>query len=375
MKTTKIALGLVLALSVVIYYVGCRSTAFTSAKVYIQQDNWDKAIEQLEIEVAQNPRNAEAHYLLGRGYGTKGLFEKMNKEFDASLALSKKWEKDINMVRRKYWADHFNAGVKAVKQQNFELALANFKTATVIDPKAPDSYKNLGFVYSRLDSLDKAAEAYKKALELDPKDVKSMLSLGSVYYNQKKYQEAADVLEQALSLEPTNAEAISLIALCYDLLGQSEKALEAYNRAIAANPTDKDMYFNLGRLFFVRKDYDRAIENFKKVLEFDPNDFEAVFNIGNAYLNKADSLFKQRQEIIGDRTEIPKADYEKLEKIYEVEKGYYEKALEFLEKASELQPDNASVWNNLGIIYVRIGEKEKGKEAFDKADQLMKAKK
>jgi Tfp pilus assembly protein PilF len=41
-----------------------------------------------------------------------------------------------------------------------------------------------------------------------------------------------------------------------------------------------------------------------------------------------------------------------------------------LEKAIELEPDNADVWYQLGIIYVKKGMKTQGEDAFKKAEEL-----
>ncbi|MGA9364528.1 MAG: hypothetical protein WBW16_09195, partial [Bacteroidota bacterium] len=43
----------------------CGTTEMTSARLYIQKSDWDNAIRNLESELAKNPTNEEAWYLLG----------------------------------------------------------------------------------------------------------------------------------------------------------------------------------------------------------------------------------------------------------------------------------------------------------------------
>ena len=43
---------------------GCQSTALTSAKLYIQQEDWERAVEQLQAAVETTPTDAEAWMLL-----------------------------------------------------------------------------------------------------------------------------------------------------------------------------------------------------------------------------------------------------------------------------------------------------------------------
>ncbi|MCD6532312.1 hypothetical protein J7K99_07705, partial [bacterium] len=44
---------------------GCQSPEMTSAKVYIQQKEYDQALIQLKKEIEKNPTNAEAYFLAG----------------------------------------------------------------------------------------------------------------------------------------------------------------------------------------------------------------------------------------------------------------------------------------------------------------------
>ena len=43
----------------------CSSTELTSAKLYIQQKNFDRALDVLQKEVEKNPQSDEGFYLLG----------------------------------------------------------------------------------------------------------------------------------------------------------------------------------------------------------------------------------------------------------------------------------------------------------------------
>ena len=44
----------------------CASSEMTSAKLYIQRKEYDNAKAQLLKEIAKNPKNEEAYYLLGK---------------------------------------------------------------------------------------------------------------------------------------------------------------------------------------------------------------------------------------------------------------------------------------------------------------------
>ena len=52
--------------------IGCASEELTSARLYIQQKNWDKAAEFLEKAMVVEPNNPEIPYLLGKLIYAKG---------------------------------------------------------------------------------------------------------------------------------------------------------------------------------------------------------------------------------------------------------------------------------------------------------------
>ena len=65
----------------------CSSTELTSAKLYIQQKNYDKALEALLKDVQKNPDSDEGYYLLGYVYGEKDQYSEMMDAFNKSLSL------------------------------------------------------------------------------------------------------------------------------------------------------------------------------------------------------------------------------------------------------------------------------------------------
>ena len=50
----------------IFYFVGCTSEELTSARLYIQQKNWEKAEEYLFKAMEVEPENPEVFYSLGK---------------------------------------------------------------------------------------------------------------------------------------------------------------------------------------------------------------------------------------------------------------------------------------------------------------------
>lgn len=355
-----------------ILFTSCQQTAVTSAKLYLQQANYDAAIEQCKLAIEEMPNNAEAYFVLGQAYGKKKMYREMNEAFKNSLEFSQKHTPEIEQHRLKYWIDLFNSGVASIKQDQLNDAVEKFNLAIEIIPDRVDAYKNLAFAYTQKKDDPSAIQTYIKAIEIDSTDLEIKNYLGNLYYQNKEYEKAIKVLNEVTAKADPHSkefsEALHSIAISYDLMGQSDKAIEAYENALKVAPEDVDLMFNMGRLYFMQENYEKAIESFQKVLEKDPDDFDSNLNIGNVYINIADSLAKEAKatddkgKLILSETEIAQKE--------SLSKGNFEKAIPYLEKATQIKSDNANAWTLLGIVYVRAGMAEKGKEAFDKADEL-----
>lgn len=362
---------LIVVVSLVMF--GCRSKEVESALIYInQQNDWDKAMEQLKIAVQVNPADVEAHVLLAEGFGQKGDYANMVREISTAESLMEgapnpKFQNRLNYLRDKYWRISFNKGVGNVKKDSLEAAKKDFENCILIDENRPESYQNLGYVNVQLKNLDAAIENYKKAVKINPKDTDALVSLTNLYINAKRYEDAINACDQILAVDPENTQAIAQKAMAYDLLGNSEEAFKAYDQALAKDPNNKDLLFNMGRLYFKKEQYEKAIEKFKSVIESNPDDFEANVNIGNAYLLIAENYLKKYRDMdekqLNKHAKEFKADNAKA-------KEFYKHAIPYLEKAVVLSPDNPTGWYNLGVAYVQAGEEKKGADCFTISDQV-----
>jgi len=81
-----------------------------------------------------------------------------------------------------------------------------YEKAIELDPASPDAFFNLGYVYARTKSYEKAEAMYARAVELEPGYMDEALSnLAVVQYLLGKHQESVANLERALELNPDNA--------------------------------------------------------------------------------------------------------------------------------------------------------------------------
>ncbi len=353
---------LLILLAFVMLWSGCQNPALTGAKVYIQQQDWDNALEQLKIAVQQEPGNAEAYYLLGRAYGEKQMYQDMVKAFQTSLDISDTWRPNIESLRTEKWTVAFNRGIQASKQEDFEKALEEFQTATIIDPENPDAFNNLGYVYTNLDRLDDALAAYDKVFELAPDNVPAKINSGVIFFKRDEFQKAADIFGEVLQAEPANKSALTMRGRSLESLAMHQKtelkaantpedslrireqvdavldqAMQVYAQAQEAYPGEKSFFFDLGALYFENfRDYQAAIPMFQRVTEIDSADVDAWFNLALAQLALNDLAGAQIS----------------------------------LESVVELEPENGDAWYHLGVVYIKKGMKTEGEQAFKRSEEI-----
>ncbi len=366
----------------------CASTEITSARLYIQQKNYDKAEEVLKKEVTKNPQSEEGWYLTGFVKHEKRDYKGMYDAFQNALKIGKKYEREINQLLKASWAENFNDGVNYFNSANRssdpdtvkilrQKSINAFETAIMMQPDSNDTYRNLVFVYLSAGDLDGSIEPTERWVKR-VKSLESYQVLTEIYYTKaeqqwmkylssKNAQDSVKAIELYQITEKYASEGLkkytddgtlnSFLFNTYISLGKRDLALQKAKDAVDANPNDKFTNYNYGTMLLEAKDYENAVKYFKKALEIDPNYENAIYNIAACYINWGIQVREKEEE-----TNATNRTYKK----------YFEDARKYLEQLVELTPNDYKTWERLGQVYAVIGLKEKAEEAFNKADALRK---
>jgi len=381
MKNSKLFIAGFLLLGMMFMGSQCGSTEITSAKLYIQQKNYPRALDVLKKEITKNPNSDEGYYLLGYVYGEQGDIPEMVDAYNKSLGISKQFEKNIDDSKKYFWAQAFNRGVtyyqrgnKATDQDSvkmfYDKSIADFNSAILIEPDSADTYKNLAFVYLSKGDNNSAIEPLQKLIDKD-KNIDGYKFLGEIYYvngtNLKnagkvdeakaEYNKAIDILKEGMNLYPNDSDMLLTLSNSYIGADRTNEALEPFKKGVEAEPENKYYRYNYGVLLLGIDDFEGAVTQFKKAVEIDSEYENAVYNLGVAYVKWGNYLNK-------------KADAEG--KMSEEYKTKYQAALPYLEKAVEMKNADAQTWETLGKVYSILGMQDEATKAFNKADELRK---
>ncbi len=355
----------------------CSSTELTSAKLYIQQKNFPKALESLEKEVEKNPKSDEGYYLLGYIQGENGEISQMLESYGKSLDISKKFENNISESRKYHWADGFNKGVQIFNKASkvgdtdsakiiFGEAINKFEGAIACEPDSADTYKNLAYAYINLGDRNAAIDPYIKVVELS-KSADGYAQLGELYLqkgltakeNEDKegsmmdFENAIKTLEEGRKIHSNDGSILLLLSNAYIAAGKLEVAKDAFKIGVEQEPENKFYRYNYGSLLLNAEDFAGAEVQLKKAVEIDSEYENAIYNLAVTYV-KWGAIIREKAE--EDQTESD--EY----------KAKFELALPMLEKFVTMNEEEGAVWDLLGKVYANLGMGDKSEQAFKKAD-------
>jgi tetratricopeptide (TPR) repeat protein len=108
--------------------------------------------------------------------------------------------------------DYYELGSIQLDKRLYAQSIINFQRALKADDLEGDAlaavYNALGFAYFAQEQYDLAMKQYKEALKLSPDYVTAMNNLGHSYERKQLAAKALELYEQALALEPKNSTAL-----------------------------------------------------------------------------------------------------------------------------------------------------------------------
>jgi len=318
-------------------FISCQSPALTAGKLYLKQQKFDLALQQLELAVSQESTSADAYYHLGRAYGLAGYHIDMVAAFDRSLMHSRKYEERMTEERLYYWTRMYNDGVRIAAMSHPDLVRASgkFRIAAKIIPDRLQAWRNLGFTLYSIGEIDEAISSFEFVTQFAQSDTATLNALGTLYLGESRDEEAIVQFEKAL-VHSEQLVTLTNLAVALSRVGDIVASEETYRRALVIDSTHWQSYYNLGSLYWQQSRFDESVEAFEHAVRLNPVDVDARYNLAVAYLGL-------------DRVDD---------------------AFPLLETLSLDMPDHGLVWRGLGRAYANRGMDAESADAFAKASAL-----
>jgi tetratricopeptide (TPR) repeat protein len=346
----------------------------TSAFNYFKNGKLDKAKEYIDptIEDEKTMNVAKTWYYRGNIY--LGIALSDNPEYRAldPNALEVAYESykrcaelddrgefttDIQHNFRVIASNFFNQGVAKYNEGDYTAAARSFlntynisKEIGVTDTLA---LTNAALAYDIAGATDLALEHYLKLMEMGYEDPLIYNSLAALYLNQMN----DTVLSEKYVLEgreifPDDYQLLIAETNLNLARGENEKALKNLQIAMEKDPLNKTIWFALGTNYENVGNIAEAEKAYLKCIEIDPLYADAYYNMGAMFNNQA-------AEIIDKANELPLDAVKEYDAAKAKADSLLEKALPFLEKSNELNPDNMATMQTLKQIYTILNMMDK----------------
>jgi Flp pilus assembly protein TadD len=287
-----------------------------------------------------------------------------NAGFEAIKAFKKLHE--INDPKFKDWDEAFkylvplatktfNEGVDQFQGKNYAQAYQYFYAIKdingVLQAKGKEvnidlavALKNAAIAAENAGDKEGAAKVYKDWLALKPEAVAYGAYAALLRRNGSK-EEAVKVMDEGLTKFPNDANLLVEKINIYLEAAQYPEALTYVNNLLAVEPKNDGAMFIKGLAYEKIGNEDSVVFYYLKSAELNPKNVKPWNNLGALYVNKANALVEQMNKLGNTSADTKKYEELKLER-----KELYKKAKPYLEKAKELEPDDAQIVRTLKQI-------------------------
>jgi len=256
----------------------------------------------------------------------------------------------------------------------YEEAARQFQRAVLLDPTRDDAFRGLAFAYERLGRQVDAERTFQRAIQVRPQYWASYEWLGTFYSEHARYEEAARQFTQAIALAPDNPHSYRKLGGVYIYMGRYLKAIEVLQRAIALYPTS-GAYSNLGIAYFNVHHFDDAVAAYEHACTPASKDYIACGNLARAYYwapgrrSQATEYYRRAIALAEERLSINPRDGDPhiLSSSYYAMLGDRRHALEHLQRALELRPNEPEYLLTAAIVHNQFGEEDEAMEWLEAA--------
>jgi tetratricopeptide (TPR) repeat protein len=363
-----------------------------------------------KVERVKNaPGNFEHHSVLGLAYASNGLWTEAGLSFSNACVLAPKQPLALMYV-----------AVSAQEQGDTDRAMKLYKEVTENFPKFPQAYSRLGDLALRLGNHSLATSAFDHLTQLAPNEWRGWTGLAEIALAKDNPGEALPLLERSLRLEPSAGRAHYLLGQAFRLLGKTNDAAielalgkdhpeypmpdEWNSQASAYMKTTADQ-IEIARNLEMAGRADEAVNMLGEALTFQPKSLTLMNNLAVAYIAAgrpglsvpilehamaldtnfvaATITLSQAYHLLGRTNEALACAEHAIAALPQAIEGHLAKAnvlldmeddrgaVEAIERARSLDPQNADLHLELGDLYWRnLAETNRALSHYEQAIQL-----
>ncbi len=263
------------------------------AEAYRQNEQFDRAIDEINSVISQRPDDRDFIYTRGRIYFDQGNYATAREDFNYAYQLDPRFHEANFFVGRTSLAEgdyttaarifrhvldyqpdngrfHYYMGRTFEADGSDGQALDSYRRATAVDPefaaRTPSIFVRRGRLLTRMGFTRQGKRDIAQALEIDPDLTEALLAMGETNYAENDYAEAIRHFSRALEKEPEHPEAQYRLGMAYIYENRNQSGARHLQLALHHGSERADIYRTLGFLYREMGQRNQAVEAFRSYL-------------------------------------------------------------------------------------------------------------
>jgi tetratricopeptide (TPR) repeat protein len=294
----------------------------------------------------------------------------------------------------------FNSAATALSRGELQAAEQGFSTVLKSQPNNIGALGNLGVIYSRTGRTHDAIDVYKRALKVAPNTPGLILNLGLAYLKEENHAAAKPLFEQILSRNPSDARTRELLAstqvytgepgkalgaletlpsnpnviyltgLAHLKLGDREKAHHYLDELLPAAMSPAQAALLRGKAYYDQTLFDDAVREYRKARELDPSLPGVSLELARALISIRDNESAEAELRTLLKQQPRDAETLYLMGALLVLQGKEADAEPLLEVSRQARPDGWGAYFYLGRAKLQTGDGEAAVKLLERANEL-----
>jgi tetratricopeptide (TPR) repeat protein len=288
-----------------------------------------------------------------------------------------------------------------IKTGGYKEAIELYKKIILADPKDFESQFAEGLVHLQLDQDQQAEDVFKKMLEQPDWRYQACFYLGKLEEKQGNEKKALlwfdqvtegpfafdasvsaiSLLQKEKHLEEAGSrlsllqmkfprQKLQLVLVQAELYNQQKKydeAISTLSNALTDFPNQKELLYTRALILERINKLDLAEIDLKKILAIDPNNFEALNALGYTLLNNS-GRYVEAEKLLQKALDLEPNEAVIIDSFgwLQFKLGHLDQALKYLQQAYERQPENEIAAHLAEVLWV-LGRKDEARTVFERA--------
>lgn len=180
------------------------------------------------------------------------------------------------------------------------------------------------------------------------------------------FKEAIGTYLNSIMFNRSNAETYLGLGICYKNLGKITKAIEYLEKAAILDNDKYETFYELGLCHILQEKPCCAIKCFIQAIQIEPDNPDAIYQLGIAHelAEEQDMALMIYQKLIENSPKYIHA-YLRKSKLY-IKMELYKQALGLYIDAAKINPDNTTIYSDIGHCLDKLGKHTDAKRYYRK---------